>query len=907
MKNLEKEYTKIASFNYKRYSSSVYWFPDDRSTIEILELKPGTYLLQGSREYKIKDVYDVGEFQRRYGMEGEEYHSRLASVGTFSDYLKEAVPSFEMSIFYINSLSSGIERIEEYTLSKEIRELKKRIEFKEEKIGKLEFDKESDLPVGKEIISLKSEVSELKNELKNLQEKSEINKSLREEYKRRGVGAIFLVRIKSPAHICDENRLEETIYAILDDLKYKNKIIKSQAWSGFKIIIEDLEDPTLWIQAESVGLFDPRSLEEFTNQYRYNELKDITESIEKIFLHRPAKEIRIGETRLGKSSAIAQGIASLMRRSASKQSIEKELPEPDFSKLPSIQDEEKRLAYMGFILEDGIIISEIPVLFDFDEQGPQHTIIVGGTGSGKTICASNLAEGALIQNIPVLVLDTSKQWTGFLRPCQSEDMIRLYKKFGMKNVEPTGFNGKIFTPNSNVGINLETNLLLRPEVNRRGELQQCAYEIAAIIKVICNLSGKETTYVRAVILDEWERGKDLNFVTLRKRLEEWGKANDKNVFETKLKLEELEGYPFLFSGEKLDITKLWKQGEISVAVLSHLTDAQKIYTSYFLMRELLSYFYSQPDSRELKLLVILEEAHRFIPKNTPGIPNELYLFLDRVIRELRRKGVGTIFISQVMTDFKESIRANTATKIRLRTAYDGDILRASRDIGSIFANYLPKLKTGQGIVSFPNYGNPFFVQFRPPLHNPFALSDEEIMEEMKIFKEKSKIEYLVKPEVDEIKKLTEKDLRAIRSISPKIYNVVKSIRANTGITYNGDASKILSSKFREIKEKLQDIPEGKLNALKELSPEIYEIIKSLKQILNIEREIKIPEEELVFQKIKELNDETGLPQKPSDIVKDLKWGWKKVNEIVEKLEEQGRIKKKSDSRDKRIKRLIPLE
>ncbi|MGC9337843.1 MAG: helicase HerA-like domain-containing protein [Candidatus Cloacimonadia bacterium] len=907
MKRIGGKCSLIADLKYGERKSEIYWFPDKKSLVEFIEIRPDLFLLQGSREYYIKDVHKLEDFQKKYGLEGDEYHSRLASIGTFSEYLKEAVPSFELYVLYINSLSSNVVRIDNTLLTKQIKEVKKRIDFKKERLNKLKFEQESGLSTGREMGSLKNEINELTAKLSALEEEKELNETLAREYKRKGMAATFIIRAKSPARIANGEELGETLSGILDDLQYKNKIIKAQAWHGFRVIIEDLDKPALGLSARSIGLLDPRSLDELIKDYGLDELEDLKTELEELLIYRAGKDIKVGDRYIQESGAIAQGIAAMMRRAVSKPAAEKELPQPDFSKLPSLENQEKRLGYMGFILENGVKTSQIPYLFDFDEQGPQHTLIVGGTGSGKTVCASDIVEGALIHNIPVLVLDTSKQWTGFLKPCQDEDLIKRYDKFEMREVDPTGFNGKIYTPNSETGINLETNLLARPETNKRDELQQCAYEMAAIIKSVCDLTSKEATYLRAVILDSWEEEKDLNYITLRKELEEWGKVNEKNVFETKLKLEELEGYPFLFSGEKLNITEAWSSGEISVVSLDHLTDTQKVYTSYFLMRELLSYFYSQPDTQELKLMLILEEAHRFIPKNTPGIPQELYLFLDRVIRELRRKGIGTIFISQVMTDFKESIRANTATKIRLRTSYEGDLQRASKDIGSEFANYLPKLKTGQGVVSFANYGNPFFVQFRPPLHHPFALENEEIQEEMRIFKEADKVQNLLRSDVEEIRELSDKDLRAIKSISPKIYNVVKFIRATGGVGYVGDASKLLSAEFNEIKNKLEEISAKKLDAIKELSPDVYEIIENLKKLLRMEREFDVPEEELVLQKIKEIEEETGLPPKPSDIVTEVGWGWKKVNSIIEKLEDQGRIKKKKDKKDKRIRRLILLD
>lgn len=902
---LKSKYETIATINYNGKKSEIFWFPDENSSIEVLELETNHFLLQGSKEYYITDVYNSEEFKEKYGLEGE-YHSRLASIGTFSDYLKEAVPSFNLSVSYINSLSSGIVTIDSYLLKKQIEENKKRIRFKEEKLKNLEFDRETGLSIGNEINSIKNDISELTSNLNKLTEESEINNRLKREIKKKSVGASFLLRIKSPVRICHEADLDENISGLLDDLKYKNKIIKGQAWQGFKIFIENIPNPYLSISSESIGLFDPRSLEEINEQYKDNEINDLISNIENLFLYRTANQIKVGNKQIQKSSAIAQGIASLMKRAVDKPSSGKELPEPNYKKLPSV-DDKKRLSYMGFILEDGVNNSNFPFLYDIDYQGPQHTLIVGGSGSGKTICASNIAEGALIKNTPVLVLDTTKQWTGFLKPCQDKNIIKLYRKSGMKDIQPTGFNGRIFTPNSETGLNLKTNLLIKPNIESKEELQHCAYEIAAIIKVICNLNSKESMYVKTVILDQWEKGLKLDYISLIKKVDDWGRVYNKNVFETKLKLQELEGYPFLFKGEGLQVNELWKKGEISILELSHLADNPKIYTSYFLLRELLSYYYSQPDTSELKLLLIIEEAHRFIPKNTPGIPNELYVFLDRVIRELRKKGVGTVFISQVMTDFRQSIRANTATKIRMRTTYDGDITRASKDIGSQFANFIPKLKTGQGIVSFPDFGNPFFVQFRPPLHEPFGMTDEEIKNEMRFFKEKDHVSELLDNKIDEIKKLSNDDLRAIKGFSPKIYDIIISIKASRGFSYTKDLSLLSSIEFKELKEKLEKLSERRLKVLEELIPEVYDIIKKMKIIFDVEEEIKPPEEEIFIVKIKEYQNKKGIPPKQSDILNELGWGWKKTSEIVAKLEEQGRLKLKPDLDDKRIKRLIILD
>jgi len=219
MKRFSGKCSLIADLRYGEKKAEIYWFPDKNSLIELIEIKPDLFLLQGSREYYIKDIHKLEEFQEKYGLEGDEYHSRLASIGTFSDYLKEAVPSFELYVLYINSLSSNVVRIDNILLTKQIEEVKKRIDFKKEVLNKLKFDQESGLSTGTEKGSLKKEINELNDKLNALEGEKELNKILSREYKREGMAATFIVRAKSPARISNKEDIEETVSGILDDLQ----------------------------------------------------------------------------------------------------------------------------------------------------------------------------------------------------------------------------------------------------------------------------------------------------------------------------------------------------------------------------------------------------------------------------------------------------------------------------------------------------------------------------------------------------------------------------------------------------------------------------------------------------------------------------------------------------------------
>ena len=97
-------------------------------------------------------------------------------------------------------------------------------------------------------------------------------------------------------------------------------------------------------------------------------------------------------------------------------------------------------------------------------------------------------------------------------------------------------------------------------------------------------------------------------------------------------------------------------------------------------------------------------------------------------------------------DFKGAIRANIANEIQLRTKYEGDIGRVKSKYGADYASKVTKLTIGTGLFQNPeyNYGKPWFVTFRPLLHSPFALKDEEINQYIKLNKKIEEIEGRIK-------------------------------------------------------------------------------------------------------------------------------------------------------------------
>ena len=259
-----------------------------------------------------------------------------------------------------------------------------------------------------------------------------------------------------------------------------------------------------------------------------------------------------------------------------------------------------------------------------------HVLLAGSTGSGKSVTAMIIAEELLKKGIPVIVLDPTLQWTGFMNKCDDSNMLRHYKEFGLK--EPMSFATEI------VKVSGDTEVKVNEYLNKA-------------ITVLC---------LNELSSDEFDKfvAKFLN-----------------SIFEMELE-----------------------------------------------------------ESQNLRLLIVVEEVHRLLPKYGG---KKAYLILEKSVREFRKWGIGLLLTSQVLTDFKAVIRTNVETEIQFRTNYEGDINRVKEKYSTIFAKMIPKLKTGIGMLQNPDYNNanPYFIRFRPLLHSPYQISKKKI-EEIQSYKEK---------------------------------------------------------------------------------------------------------------------------------------------------------------------------
>jgi len=176
--------------------------------------------------------------------------------------------------------------------------------------------------------------------------------------------------------------------------------------------------------------------------------------------------------------------------------------------------------------------------------------------------------------------------------------------------------------------------------------------------------------------------------------------------------------------EIIEIEKFIQPGQIQIFALNKLDPNDM---DIFVASVIRQIFKSDPkETPDLKVLLVFDEVHRLLSKF--GGSGEGFLQIERACREFRKWGIGVMLVSQVLSDFVGEIKANINTEIQMRTRDEGDLGRINTKYGEEFLQSLVKASVGVGMFVNTSYnrGKPYFINFRPILHNTRRLSDEEL-------------------------------------------------------------------------------------------------------------------------------------------------------------------------------------
>ncbi|MBR9705744.1 DUF87 domain-containing protein, partial [Candidatus Pacearchaeota archaeon] len=211
------------------------------------------------------------------------------------------------------------------------------------------------------------------------------------------------------------------------------------------------------------------------------------------------------------------------------------------------------------------------------------------------------------------------------------------------------------------------------------------------------------------------------------------KCDDKKMmsFYPKFGLKETDSRAFkgnvrqvLNSKQLIDIRKYIEPGQIQIFSMNKLPPAE---IDFFVANVIRQVFRSDPkESPNLKVLLVFDEVHRLLSKF--GGSGQGFLQVERACREFRKWGLGVMLISQVLNDFVGEIKANINTEIQTRTLEETDLERIRTKYGGEFLKSLVRAEVGVAMFQNAEYnrGRPYFINFRPILHNTRRLPDEEL-------------------------------------------------------------------------------------------------------------------------------------------------------------------------------------
>lgn len=102
---------------------------------------------------------------------------------------------------------------------------------------------------------------------------------------------------------------------------------------------------------------------------------------------------------------------------------------------------------------------------------------------------------------------------------------------------------------------------------------------------------------------------------------------------------------------------------------------------------------------ERPLLVVMEEAHRYLGKDAGGPAREI---VQRIVKEGRKFGIGSMIVSQRPSEVDDTILSQCGTFISLRLSNSVDRARVQSTLPDNLANivdFLPALRIGEAIIT----------------------------------------------------------------------------------------------------------------------------------------------------------------------------------------------------------------
>ena len=372
---------------------------------------------------------------------------------------------------------------------------------------------------------------------------------------------------------------------------------------------------------------------------------------------------------------------------------------------------------------------EFPLLYDAKNL-TTHAVCVGMTGSGKTGLCVTLIEEAVIDKIPIIIIDPKGDLGNMLltfpdllaknfRPWINEDDARR------KKMDPDDFAAKqaqmwkdglasysqtperirnlknaadfvIYTPGSEMGVPVSvlssfsapSEEVLKESDLFRDRISTTASSLLGLLGINADpIQSREHILLSTLFDHLWRQGIEVDLGTIIRSIQNppFQKVGfmdietffpEKERFKFAMQVNNLlaaPGFQGWLKGQPLDIDQILftSKGKprVSIFSIAHLTEKERMFFVSLLLNQILSWMRTRSGTNSLRTLIYMDEIFGYIPPVAQPPSKKPLLTL---LKQARAYGVGLVLATQNPADLDYKGLSNTGTWFigRLQTERD---------------------------------------------------------------------------------------------------------------------------------------------------------------------------------------------------------------------------------------------
>ena len=390
----------------------------------------------------------------------------------------------------------------------------------------------------------------------------------------------------------------------------------------------------------------------------------------------------------------------------------------------------------------------------------RHGLISGATGTGKTKTLQLIAEQLSEAGVPSMVMDIKGDLSGLAAASEGHKKIdERHEKIGLP-FDPKAYPVEMLTISEDKGVRMRATVSEFGPVlfSKILEVNETQSGVISVVFKFCDdrkiplLDLKDFKKVLQYLLDEGKEEFE----------EEYGRISSASVSAIMRKIVEIEQQDAeLFFGEvSFEVNDLTRKDEngmgyISILRLTDINDKPKLFSTFMLslLAEVYEKFPEEGDLDKPKLMLFIDEAHLIFSEASKTLLNQI----ETIVKLIRSKGVGVVFITQNPTDVPDDVLSQLGLKVqhslRAFSAKDRKEIRLVAQNFPESAIYdVEELLTGMGIgealvTALSPKGSPTpiaHVMLRAPQSRMDVLSESELEDVI----DSSEIAELYNAEVD---------------------------------------------------------------------------------------------------------------------------------------------------------------